>query len=226
MSLAPAPAPGSIVSAHWDWVCGTLSDAESRRAGRRRLSATSGPRQRLLRKRLRHRRIGAHWWFDGRSTMTPHAGGQMGLTGATGWVIRRCRSVRRSGRRRAGPGPQVPQRRHAVGHLTAVGTARPSRRRRVRPPGDHGQAGAAVGCTRRTGSRGAGPGGEPARRPADRGGVGGRTRCRRRDAPRAGVGRPDAVDRCGPAPAGGRGEPHPVDRLRRPDGAGHRDGSC
>jgi hypothetical protein len=29
LSLAPAPALGSIVSAHWDWVCGTLSDAES-----------------------------------------------------------------------------------------------------------------------------------------------------------------------------------------------------
>ena len=28
VSLAPAPAPGSIVSAHWDWVCGTLSDEE------------------------------------------------------------------------------------------------------------------------------------------------------------------------------------------------------
>ena len=29
LSLAPAPAPGSIVSAHWDWVCGTLSDDQS-----------------------------------------------------------------------------------------------------------------------------------------------------------------------------------------------------
>ena len=29
LSLAPAPAPGSIVSAHWDWVCGTLTDDES-----------------------------------------------------------------------------------------------------------------------------------------------------------------------------------------------------
>jgi Family of unknown function (DUF6390) len=28
VSLAPAPAPGSVVSAHWDWVCGTLSDEE------------------------------------------------------------------------------------------------------------------------------------------------------------------------------------------------------
>ena len=26
LSLAPAPAPGSIVSAHWDWVCGTITD--------------------------------------------------------------------------------------------------------------------------------------------------------------------------------------------------------
>jgi Family of unknown function (DUF6390) len=29
VSLAPAPAPGAIVSAHWDWVCGTLSETES-----------------------------------------------------------------------------------------------------------------------------------------------------------------------------------------------------
>ena len=29
LSLAPAPAPGSIVSAHWDWVCGTLTDDQS-----------------------------------------------------------------------------------------------------------------------------------------------------------------------------------------------------
>ena len=28
-SLAPAPAPGDTVSAHWDWLCGTLSDAEA-----------------------------------------------------------------------------------------------------------------------------------------------------------------------------------------------------
>ena len=25
LSLAPAPSPGSIVAAHWDWVCGTLT---------------------------------------------------------------------------------------------------------------------------------------------------------------------------------------------------------
>ncbi len=29
LSLAPAPAPGSIVSAHWDWVCGPLTDDEN-----------------------------------------------------------------------------------------------------------------------------------------------------------------------------------------------------
>ena len=29
LSLAPAPAPGAIVSAHWDWVCGTLTDDQS-----------------------------------------------------------------------------------------------------------------------------------------------------------------------------------------------------
>jgi hypothetical protein len=29
LSLAPAPVPGTIVSAHWDWVCGTLTDDES-----------------------------------------------------------------------------------------------------------------------------------------------------------------------------------------------------
>jgi hypothetical protein len=29
LSLAPAPALGSIVSAHWDWVCGTLTDEEN-----------------------------------------------------------------------------------------------------------------------------------------------------------------------------------------------------
>ncbi|WP_123026170.1 DUF6390 family protein [Mycolicibacterium stellerae] len=27
-SLAPAPVPGTIVSAHWDWVCGSITDAE------------------------------------------------------------------------------------------------------------------------------------------------------------------------------------------------------
>ena len=29
LSLAPAPATGSIVSAHWDWVCGTLTDDDA-----------------------------------------------------------------------------------------------------------------------------------------------------------------------------------------------------
>jgi len=29
LSLAPAPVPGAIVSAHWDWVCGTLTDDET-----------------------------------------------------------------------------------------------------------------------------------------------------------------------------------------------------
>jgi hypothetical protein len=29
VSLAPAPAPGATVSAHWDWVCGTLTDDDS-----------------------------------------------------------------------------------------------------------------------------------------------------------------------------------------------------
>lgn len=33
LSLAPAPAPGSIVSAHWDWVCGTLTDEQSAALG-------------------------------------------------------------------------------------------------------------------------------------------------------------------------------------------------
>ena len=33
LSLAPAPAPGSVVSAHWDWVCGTLTDDENAGAG-------------------------------------------------------------------------------------------------------------------------------------------------------------------------------------------------
>jgi Family of unknown function (DUF6390) len=28
LSLAPAPPPGAIVSAHWDWVCGTLTRTE------------------------------------------------------------------------------------------------------------------------------------------------------------------------------------------------------
>lgn len=27
-SLAPAPVPGTIVAAHWDWVCGSITDAE------------------------------------------------------------------------------------------------------------------------------------------------------------------------------------------------------
>jgi hypothetical protein len=29
LSLAPAPKPGTVVSAHWDWVCATLTDTES-----------------------------------------------------------------------------------------------------------------------------------------------------------------------------------------------------
>src|SRR3984957_14437803 len=29
VSLAPAPEPGETVSAHWDWVCGTITDDES-----------------------------------------------------------------------------------------------------------------------------------------------------------------------------------------------------
>lgn len=28
LTLAPAPKPGAVVSAHWDWVCATLSDEE------------------------------------------------------------------------------------------------------------------------------------------------------------------------------------------------------
>ncbi len=27
-SLAPPPVPGDVVAAHWDWVCGTITDAE------------------------------------------------------------------------------------------------------------------------------------------------------------------------------------------------------
>jgi hypothetical protein len=27
-ALVPAPVPGAIVAAHWDWVCGTITDAE------------------------------------------------------------------------------------------------------------------------------------------------------------------------------------------------------
>ncbi len=79
---------------------------------------------------------------------------------------------RRSGCRRAGYGPQVSRRRHPVGDLTAVGTACPPRRRRVRPSCDHGQAGAALGRAGRTRSRRAGAGRESARRSPDRGGVG------------------------------------------------------
>lgn len=29
ISLAPEPAPGDVVAAHWDWVCGALSDADT-----------------------------------------------------------------------------------------------------------------------------------------------------------------------------------------------------
>ncbi|MFV9633294.1 DUF6390 family protein [Mycobacterium neumannii] len=29
LSLAPPPKPGTIVSAHWDWICGTLTDEEA-----------------------------------------------------------------------------------------------------------------------------------------------------------------------------------------------------
>jgi hypothetical protein len=28
ITLAPAPTPGTVVAAHWDWVCGTLTDAD------------------------------------------------------------------------------------------------------------------------------------------------------------------------------------------------------
>jgi hypothetical protein len=28
VSLAPPPAVGTTVSAHWDWVCATITDAE------------------------------------------------------------------------------------------------------------------------------------------------------------------------------------------------------
>jgi hypothetical protein len=28
-SLAPEPTPGAVVSAHWDWLCGTLTDTEA-----------------------------------------------------------------------------------------------------------------------------------------------------------------------------------------------------
>jgi hypothetical protein len=34
LSLAPAPAPGTKVSAHWDWVCGTLTDDEAIELGK------------------------------------------------------------------------------------------------------------------------------------------------------------------------------------------------
>ena len=60
LSLAPAPTPGTIVSAHWDWVCGTLD----RRRKLRTCSGNSGHAgscQQLLRKRFRHGGIGAHW---------------------------------------------------------------------------------------------------------------------------------------------------------------------
>ena len=29
MSLIAAPSPGDTVSAHWDWICGTLSESET-----------------------------------------------------------------------------------------------------------------------------------------------------------------------------------------------------
>ncbi|KUI40702.1 hypothetical protein AU198_13310 [Mycobacterium sp. GA-1199] len=29
LSLAPAPQPGAVVSAHWDWICGTLTGEEA-----------------------------------------------------------------------------------------------------------------------------------------------------------------------------------------------------
>lgn len=29
LSLAPAPPPGAVVSAHWDWICGTLTGGEA-----------------------------------------------------------------------------------------------------------------------------------------------------------------------------------------------------
>ena len=28
-SLAPAPLPGDTVAAHWDWLCGTLTEPET-----------------------------------------------------------------------------------------------------------------------------------------------------------------------------------------------------
>ena len=35
LSLAPAPVPGTTVSAHWDWVCGDSHRRRERRAGKR-----------------------------------------------------------------------------------------------------------------------------------------------------------------------------------------------
>ena len=28
-TLAPAPVPGETVAAHWDWLCGTLTESET-----------------------------------------------------------------------------------------------------------------------------------------------------------------------------------------------------
>ncbi|MBV8929121.1 MAG: hypothetical protein JO152_08365 [Mycobacteriaceae bacterium] len=49
VSLAAAPAPGQIVSAHWDWICGVLSDEESAalaEATRTTLDLVNGVRKR------------------------------------------------------------------------------------------------------------------------------------------------------------------------------------
>ena len=72
LSLVPAPTPGTTVSAHWDWVCGTLNEDREFRSGSRN-SGHAGSGQCLFRKRFRYGGIGAHWWFDGRSLMTTTA---------------------------------------------------------------------------------------------------------------------------------------------------------
>ena len=128
------------------------------------------------------------------------------------------RPGRRPRPRRPGPGPPVRRRRDDVVPGAGLARARPPRRRGVRAPGDHRQAGAAGGRASST----------PIRSPRC-----GRT-ARAGDMLRRGQPRPTTavvqsamrragawglttrVDRCRAPPRAGRGRPRAVDRRRRP----------
>ena len=68
-SLAPAPAPGERVAAHWNWLCGALTDAESAALA----AATEATLDLVNAARANPRNPhpqGAHWSADGSTEMT------------------------------------------------------------------------------------------------------------------------------------------------------------